>query len=506
MARPPPGSKAKAGYSYISLSDVPQALHTVQNLYGLVVDGHNPLPSKGSDFFCTVHITDGSLAYAGAGEIFASVEVRCFARTERELPRFQVGQVIRIHRANICSYNSKAQAVVQLGANKRSSFVLFHSQPQDGAGATEVAQASSASFTLEPKDQQLLASLRAYWSSVRMHYPAAHTPYLKTLAELSYTFLDLICKVVLVQEAGAGRRVLWVWDGQDEPASGASPPAQYMQAMAADPKCTHFFQHLQVFEPALEDIASWEELGSAVPVVLPSDLTHCPGLHQWVKLRNVAVWRHQGQWQLVYVSGSKWLQFDHLASGELSRVQQSVQRRRERNEVATWAPANMLECITRTMHPNVRYSTLRSVLQAQHTAKYRCLARVVGHRPSLVHRFCLSLRPRDNPDVGDAAQAGRAQWVYAVSLTLQDATASLVVHLFAADGETFFQGLSACNVAECSATSAGLTHKMDTLLGPWTSSDGTQDSRNPPWIQCCIKAYLDIDNVRRYRMFDTVLL
>lgn len=71
------------------------------------------------------------------------------------------------------------------------------------------------------------------------------------------------------------------------------------------------------------------------------------------------------------------------------------------------------------MHPNVRYSTLRSVLQAQHTAKYRCLARVVGHRPSLVHRFCLSLRPRDNPDVGDAAQAGRAQWVYAVSLTLQ---------------------------------------------------------------------------------------
>lgn len=162
-----------------------------------------------------------------------------------------------------------------------------------------------------------------------------------------------------------------------------------------------------------------------------------------------AVWRHQGQWQLVYVSGSKWLQFDHLASGELSRVQQcarpparpvglpqavcelkhapclratgpphtlrsslpafavqasrfdffrpdytgwpgvsclavessgqdsdprlrfncsfvelsprclrvraagrSVQRRRERNEVATWAPANMLECITRTPPPD----------------------------------------------------------------------------------------------------------------------------------------------------------
>lgn len=58
----------------------------------------------------------------------------------------------------------------------------------------------------------------------------------------------LCLQVVLVQEAGAGRRVLWVWDGQDEPASGASPPAQYMQAMAADPKCTHFFQHLQVPE------------------------------------------------------------------------------------------------------------------------------------------------------------------------------------------------------------------------------------------------------------------
>ena len=43
-SRPP----SRAAYTYMNLNQCAQALHTTQNVYGLITDGHKPKKSKGS--------------------------------------------------------------------------------------------------------------------------------------------------------------------------------------------------------------------------------------------------------------------------------------------------------------------------------------------------------------------------------------------------------------------------------------------------------------------------
>ena len=69
--------------------------------------------------------------------------------------------------------------------------------------------------------------------------------------------------------------------------------------------------------------------------------------------------------------------------------------------------------------------------------------------------------------------------------------------------EKFFDGNPSIDV---------LTRKRDKLLGVAANNDGkgtNPASRNPPWVQCCLKSYYldknDIWGSRQYRIFGTKL-
>lgn len=95
------------------------------------------------------------------------------------------------------------------------------------------------------------------------------------------------------------------------------------------------------------------------------------------------------------------------------------------------------------------------------------------------------------------------QGTYRIRLTIEDPTARIHALIYAEDGEKFFDGNPSIDV---------LTRKRDKLLGVAANNDGkgtNPASRNPPWVQCCLKSYYldknDIWGSRQYRIFGTKL-
>ncbi|KAL6545542.1 hypothetical protein OROGR_009416 [Orobanche gracilis] len=139
--------------------------------------------------------------------------------------------------------------------------------------------------------------------------------------------------------------------------------------------------------------------------------------------------------------------------------------------------------ITETEHPDVPFVTLMNVLtHPEVTYKFRCVVRVVAIFPWRSVDFW-------SPN-----------GIYRVRLTLEDPTARIHAFLYAEDGTKFFGDSDSIDV---------LTRKRNMLLGVADEDKvgRVNVSRNPPWIQCCLKSYYvdksDVWGSRNYRIFGT---
>ena len=64
---------------------------------------------------------------------------------------------------------------------------------------------------------------------------------------------------------------------------------------------------------------------------------------------------------------------------------------------------------------------------------------------------------------------------------------------------TFFHGVQPTDLAQSSSSTEALDRKLRKLLGADT------ETGEPPWIQCCLRSYLDHEGMLRFRIFDTAL-
>lgn len=117
------------------------------------------------------------------------------------------------------------------------------------------------------------------------------------------------------------------------------------------------------------------------------------------------------------------------------------------------------------------------------TAKFRCVVRVISILPVGAEQF------RD------------PKGMLRIRLTRDDPMARIHAFVYAKDGEMFFG-------TNCSIEVMGKIQNK--LLGVVTNDDGEEieeASRNPPWIDCCIKSYHLEENdkwgTRNYCIFGT---
>ncbi|CAG5131978.1 unnamed protein product, partial [Candidula unifasciata] len=182
-------------YSYRPLEEL--KVNTTVDVYGVVTSYKPPAKTKGSDFVCTVGLTDSSLGPDNW------LVCNIFSPSEAQLPKVEVGNVLRLHRLKIQNFQGKKQGRSGPGFH----WLLFH-------GSFENREASSSSYTVEQQDEIMVKSLFEWWlehaglDSVRTY---------KDLSEVQpHMYFNLICQVIRVadyQVPAYDCKVLRVWDG-----------------------------------------------------------------------------------------------------------------------------------------------------------------------------------------------------------------------------------------------------------------------------------------------------
>ncbi|PIN05808.1 hypothetical protein CDL12_21650 [Handroanthus impetiginosus] len=206
--------------------------------------------------------------------------------------------------------------------------------------------------------------------------------------------------------------------------------------------------------------------------------------NRWVKFVNIKCEVHAGLWRAVLMPFSRlcFLPDDDDCV---------IERQRSYNErvPSKWGRMPFTSFpwpshITETDHPDVPFVTLMNVLtHPEVTCKFKCVVRIVAIFPWRAEDF--------------RSPSG----IYRVRLTLEDPTARIHAFLYAEDGTKFFGDFHSVDM---------LRKKRNMLLGVADEDDVNNVSRNPPWIQCCLKSYYldksDVWGTRNYRIFGTMFV
>ncbi len=117
------------------------------NIYGVVVDANHPYRAN-HKYICSFKIVDPSLnirhtkGAAKGGENKNYAQAIFYANSPEQLPHVpRVGDIVRIHRAQLKQYNKTKQFNVNLFF--RSSYLLFHLDPQAAAAAAKSEEAKT---------------------------------------------------------------------------------------------------------------------------------------------------------------------------------------------------------------------------------------------------------------------------------------------------------------------------------------------------------------------------
>eukprot|EP01119_Soliformovum_irregulare_P023925 TRINITY_DN8460_c0_g1_i1.p1 TRINITY_DN8460_c0_g1~~TRINITY_DN8460_c0_g1_i1.p1 ORF type:complete len:527 (-),score=153.31 TRINITY_DN8460_c0_g1_i1:61-1641(-) len=471
-------------YQYTNICDLKEG---ISNVYGVVtIVGEPKKSSRGTcDWSLNFNIVDPTSDYG--------LSINVFAEEESKLPLpLEVGDVIRLHRIKISSFNGKIQGV---GTKDMHSFLVI-------SGATGIPQSVSKTVTFTVADKERIEVLKVWWESKKSKFtnvippapppPAAKNrdpviePWLRKLSEIGPNqFVDVVVQVIKVGDiegmGNSSRISLMVFDGSGEkrPLPQPGPPIRPPE---------HFQEKQILFSPFIS-------LGIQVPVVMWCQ-SYFPQCNQnlvgkFLRLFNVQSKYYDGVLELKCNDRSR---FSILSFNDPS-VQDTISTYRE--QWLDWCNRTEIErSLTTTDHNGINTTCLRDIKTCDMPQKFRCLARVKGYSPTLqdftlAHcSKCLTTSPSQTlncPSCGALLK----EHVYMFQLRLEDATDTLDAIVCKEDGETFFEMLPASNLYNVQSSYLVLSRMMERLMA------------DPNPINCCIKTYFNKSGKRMYRMFGT---
>jgi len=148
-------------YEYAELSKVSLVSADPCHIYGVIVDANFPYKVNSERYIISLKIIDPTLNQKTKNE-YATVVI--YAQRFEDLPIVhRLGDIIRIHRANLRLYNGKRQFNVNMTYN--SSWALYSSDKTSPLGepSNELPYAHSGNKpTVERQDQAILSALKKY--------------------------------------------------------------------------------------------------------------------------------------------------------------------------------------------------------------------------------------------------------------------------------------------------------------------------------------------------------
>ena len=156
-------AKSNSKYEYVELNKAPLSSSSDQyHFYGVIIDATFPYKVSADRFICSLKVVDPTLHQKGA---YASVVI--YANKFEDLPIVhRLGDIIRIHRANMRIYQNRRQFNVNMFY--QSSYALFSTDRQSPLGVANQGDApyafSGKRATIERQDTAILGALRK-WSN-----------------------------------------------------------------------------------------------------------------------------------------------------------------------------------------------------------------------------------------------------------------------------------------------------------------------------------------------------
>lgn len=198
-AKPVQAAKAKGQkYEYTELAKVSLTSQDTVNIYGVIVDASFPHKVSSSRYVVSLKIVDPTLHYKGgkaSDNDYATVVI--YASRFEDLPiANKVGDIIRLHRANLRMYKNQRQFNVSV--QWWASWAIFSAE--DSSYAPTLYSGQRATF--EKHETTLLTTLRKWVGTYFAQYdsfPSESTVALKNAKAQEKDF-DVVAKVLSVFE------------------------------------------------------------------------------------------------------------------------------------------------------------------------------------------------------------------------------------------------------------------------------------------------------------------
>ncbi|XP_052180746.1 protection of telomeres protein 1b-like isoform X2 [Diospyros lotus] len=353
---------------------------------------------------------------------------------------------------------------------KFSSFALFKGKH----GASFIPYQVWPSFKPRDQDKKFIVALRQLLVDYEL---AGGSNKSLSLKELRVgRDLSLLCKVLQICEV-ENKPLLLIWDGTD------TPPAT-IQSKLEDEMENPLPLQVEPFPLPRDILLSLPDAGTVLRLIVDED-HEVLGLHllktgRWVKFVDLNCELHAGLWHVKLMPYTK-LRFVPNEDPLILESERYCEKRLSSKFGRMPLSSTPLSHTTVTNLEDVPFVTLTNILaHPQATAKFRCVVRVIAAIPWRIEDF------------------RSPHGTYRIRLTLEDSTARLHAFVYSKDGETLFGDYPAA---------VDLMTKMRNLLLGITESNNDTETRNPPWIQCCIKSYYrdknDALGSRCYRICDT---
>jgi hypothetical protein len=191
--------KAASKYEYVELNKASLTSSEPCHFYGVIIDATFPYKVNADRFICSLKVVDPTLHTKGA---YASVVI--YANKFEDLPIVhRLGDIIRIHRANMRIYQNRRQFNVNMFY--KSSWALYSTDKTSPLGQTISADApyafSGRRSTLEKQDMAIQQTLRKWANTLfsSSNVGGDNCTDLKKASKSSSDF-DVVAKVLQVFE------------------------------------------------------------------------------------------------------------------------------------------------------------------------------------------------------------------------------------------------------------------------------------------------------------------
>jgi hypothetical protein len=208
-----PNSKGQK-YEYTELAKVSLTASTDHNVYGIIIDATFPHKVSADKYVCSLKIVDPSLHSKGGKATdndFATVVI--YAKRFEDLPICnKVGDIIRLHRANLRMYKNQRQFNVSI--HNYASWAVFSTEDNNFAPVFY----SGKRATFEKHETTLLSALRKWVSSHFSSHDGVTSDlysHLKQAKSASKDF-DVVAKILSIHEMDEFTNELKIADATGE--------------------------------------------------------------------------------------------------------------------------------------------------------------------------------------------------------------------------------------------------------------------------------------------------